>query len=131
LPDNEKPLESPPEPRARFYYIDWARTISVHFVIWFHCSSMASEVYDFQMKKGVRIMSDEDFAHHSSRVLGQMRVLAMYGIPAFFYISGFSTTFFNTEKKGFCEFFKARFMKLLLPFILGLIFLLTPRMYMS
>ena len=57
--------------------------------------------------------------------------MVQFGIPAFFYMSGFAATFFNTSKKSFCTYFKERFLRLIVPFILGCIFLLTPRMYLS
>jgi hypothetical protein len=40
--------------------------------------------------------TDDDFAHHTSRRAGQVRVMVQFGIPAFFYMSGFAATFFNT-----------------------------------
>lgn len=60
-----------------------------------------------------------------------VRVMIQFGIPAFFYMSGFAATFFDTSKKNFITYFKERFVRLILPFIFGCVFLLTPRMYLS
>jgi glucans biosynthesis protein C len=57
------------------------------------------------------------------------RSLTQVGIPVFFYISGFSTTYYNTEKKSFCLFFKQRLLRLIIPYILGVLIILIPRLY--
>ena len=61
---------------------------------------------------------------------GIIRTLVQAGIPAFFYISGIASTFFKTEKYNFCIFLKQKFMRLLLPFIVGMIFFLVPRYWL-
>lgn len=53
------------------------------------------------------------------------------GLPLFFYISGMSSTFFDTEKKGYVGFLKAKTMRLIVPLIGASLFLLVPRLYMS
>ena len=84
------------------------------------------------MKTGVRAkIADDEFEVHSSKVNGQVRVLVQFGIPAFFYMSGIASTFFNTERNGFWQYMKARFVRLIIPFIVSCILLLTPRMYLS
>lgn len=57
--------------------------------------------------------------------------MVQFGIPAFFYMSGFAATFYDTSKKSFCHYFKERLLRLMLPFVLACIFLLTPRMYLA
>ena len=47
----------------------------------------------------------------------------------FFYISGIGTSFYNTEKKGFFIFLKAKILRLLIPFILAIFVFLVPRLY--
>jgi len=47
----------------------------------------------------------------------------------FFYISGMGATFFNTEKKGFGQFFLNKCGRLLVPFVLAIFIFLMPRLY--
>jgi fucose 4-O-acetylase-like acetyltransferase len=117
--------------KPRYYYIDWVRTIAIHYVAWIHCNSIADEVMINHLRNETIEMTEDDFWHYTSRRAGQVRVMVQFGIPAFFYMSGFASTFFNTSKKSFCTYFKERFLRLLVPFILACIFLLTPRMYLS
>ena len=49
----------------------------------------------------------------------------------FFYISGFSVTFFNTEKKSFKQYFCDKFKRLIIPLIVVLFVFLIPRNYMD
>ena len=42
-----------------------------------------------------------------------------------------SSTFFDTEKKGYAGFLKAKIMRLIVPLIGASLFLLVPRLYMS
>ena len=39
---NSIDLEAPQKPR--YYYIDWVRTIAIHYVVWIHCNSIADEI---------------------------------------------------------------------------------------
>lgn len=57
-------------------------------------------------------------------------MLLQIGIPMFFYISGFSITFFNTEKKTFKQYFCDKFQRLIIPLVVGVLFILVPRLYL-
>jgi peptidoglycan/LPS O-acetylase OafA/YrhL len=117
--------------KPRYYYVDWVRTIAIHYVNWIHCNSIADEIVISQIRAGDIEFSDEDFRHHTDRRAGQVRIMVQFGIPAFFYMSGFAATFYDTKKNSFCHYLKGRILRLLVPFILGLIFLLPPRMYLG
>ena len=47
----------------------------------------------------------------------------------FFYISGISATFFNTEKKNYFYFVGGKILRLLVPFIVSIFVFLIPRLY--
>jgi hypothetical protein len=47
----------------------------------------------------------------------------------FFYISGMGATFFNTEAKGFGNFFVDKTFRLMIPFVLAIFIFLIPRLY--
>jgi hypothetical protein len=47
----------------------------------------------------------------------------------FFYISGMGATFFNTESKGFGNFFVDKTLRLMVPFVLAIFIFLIPRLY--
>jgi hypothetical protein len=47
----------------------------------------------------------------------------------FFYISGMGATFFNTEAKGFGNFFVDKVLRLMVPFVLAIFIFLIPRLY--
>jgi fucose 4-O-acetylase-like acetyltransferase len=52
-------------------------------------------------------------------------------MPMFFYISGMSSTFFNSEKHGYLVFVKEKFNRLIKPLIMAILTLLVPRLYFS
>lgn len=49
----------------------------------------------------------------------------------FFYISGISCTFYDTEKKGFLKYFRSKVDRLLVPMVIAIFTLLVPRLYLS
>ena len=106
---------------VRFKWVIWVRFFN----------GVASEIDNTNYNTGVLDMSLEDWRHQTSRTDGNTKVMVQFGIPAVFYMSGFATTFWKTEKYTFCTYFKQRFIRLMVPFILGLIILLPPRMYLS
>lgn len=58
-------------------------------------------------------------------------MLLQMGIPAFFYISGFSATFWNTRKYHFCHFFWDKLKRYIFPLIVGILVFLIPRLYFT
>lgn len=47
----------------------------------------------------------------------------------FFYISGIGATFYKTEEKHFGVFVGDKFLRLLVPFVVGIFVFLIPRLY--
>lgn len=62
---------------------------------------------------------------------GFIKSLVQIGIPIFFYISGMSLTYWDTSKKGFMVYAKNKFMRLIVPFFVAMIFILIPRLYLA
>ena len=58
------------------------------------------------------------------------RTLLQFGIPIFFYISGQACSFNQLETKGFCNFLLSNVVRLMLPFLVGLIVFLVPMHYL-
>ena len=40
--DSVELINAPAKPR--YYYVDWVRTIAIHFVVWIHCNSVGDEI---------------------------------------------------------------------------------------
>ena len=116
-----KPLK---EEKVRIYYVDWIRTVSIYFVVYVHCINIAKEMNadrgDTEYQIEITEKSD-----------GIIRTMVQIGIPAFFYISGIATTFYDADKKGFCPYIKGKFLRLVIPFIFAVIVFLIPRLYFT
>ena len=97
--------------KPRYYYVDWVRTIAVHYVVWIHCNCIAAEINLYNINNNPDIDTEsetviEAFNKEAFLFAGMIRVMCQFGIPAFFYMSGFAATFFNTEKHGFMKYLK-------------------------
>lgn len=53
------------------------------------------------------------------------------GIPIFFFLSGMGSIYFDTEKKGFCNYAKTKSKRLMYPFLFAVVVFLVPRLYLS
>ena len=49
----------------------------------------------------------------------------------FFYLSGMVSTFFKTEEKSYFKFALDKVLRLIVPFIFGVIFFLIPKLYLA
>lgn len=118
------------EPRVRFYWIDWVRTVAVHLVAYVHTIGVAEELRRHWWPN--ENTTDPDLrADVDEKDDGARRLLLQIGIPVFFYISGFSVTFFNIEKKHFGHYIKDKFMRLIIPLVVGFFLFLIPRCYID
>mgnify|MGYP002633054728 CR=1 FL=1 len=63
------------------------------------------------------------------RYEGMVRCMVQVGVPMFFYISGVATTFHKTG--NVLMFWKAKFVRLMVPFIFAVVFFLIPRLYLT
>ena len=73
-------------------------------------------------------MSDRDALEKKD---GICKSMAQVGIPLFFYISGMSSSFFNSKKNDYRAYLVAKVKRLLVPLVLSIVFLLIPRLYLS
>lgn len=105
----------------RMYYIDWLRSSDVHVVVLLHCIFTTDKVTNHSLHNHVWKEKMEHF----------FRYLVQIGIPLFFLLSGMGSIYFETEKKGFLQFVKNRFQRLIYPFIFAVLVFLVPRLYLS
>jgi len=49
----------------------------------------------------------------------------------FFYVSGMSLTYWDTQKKGFGVYAVNKFMRLMVPFFVAVVVILVPRLYIT
>lgn len=101
------------------YYADWMRATAVYLVIFIHCLNSAADATNLQ---------DRDAREKKD---GICKSMAQVGIPLFFYISGMSSTFFDTAKNSYFKYVWTKINRLMVPLVLSVIFLLIPRLYMS
>lgn len=71
------------------FFADWLRVIAVHLVIYVHCMLNAADTVG---------LDDLDAREKKDAIC---KCLSQVGMPMFFYISGISCTFYDSEKKGF------------------------------
>jgi len=116
--------------KPRFYHVDWLRTIAVHMVAYIHSVSTAEELRNFNFPN-LETDDPKAYAISAERIDGARRVILQMGIPLFFYISGFSITFFNTEKKSFTRYFCDKVKRLIIPLIIVFFIFMIPRNYLD
>ena len=119
----------PPAKKKREYYADWMRSTSVQLVIVVHSMWLAKDATGFLNAKDNMQYGTEIF----QKCKGFIRTLVQVGIPIFFYISGMSTTYFNSQKptNNFLVFFWSKFKRLMIPFFVAIPTILIPRLYFS
>lgn len=71
------------------FYADWMRTTAVYLVIFIHCLNNAADTVQ---------LNDRDTQEKKD---GICKCMAQVGIPLFFYISGMSSSFFNSKKNDY------------------------------
>ena len=101
--------------------MDWTRAIGIHLVTIVHCINDTNVAFDY---------SNQDTRFEKWRE-AFYRIQIQFGMPIFFYISGMSAVFFNFERGySFLRFFKGKLQRLMFPFVLGIIFIILPRLYL-
>ena len=116
--------------KPRFYHVDWLRTSAVHMVAYIHSISIAEELRGYNYPN-FKTDDPEAYIISAERIDGARRVILQMGIPLFFYISGFSITFFNTEKKTFTRYFCDKVKRLIIPLIIVFFVFMIPRNYLD
>jgi peptidoglycan/LPS O-acetylase OafA/YrhL len=120
---------APKKEKERAYYADWIRALSIHFVIMVHCVQLNMEATDISSPETyARVPYNEEIVE---KARGFIKSLVQIGIPIFFYISGMSLTYYDTQKKGFVVYLKSKFIRLIVPFFVALIVILVPRLYLA
>lgn len=79
---------------------------------------------------GQPLIDSEDFKAGTERIEGMIKTLVQFGIPGFFYISGVANACHDTDSYGFATFAKRKVLRLFVPLLFAMIFLLVPRLYM-
>ena len=89
-------------------------------VVYVHSANMAYEIalHRQQLTEDVK-----------QRYEGMVRCLVQIGIPMFFYISGVAATFHRTGNA--LTYAKRKFVRLMVPFIVGVVLFLIPRLYLT
>lgn len=122
-----------PVVKIRHYYIDWLRICAVNLVIYVHTIAVCDEIRKFHKPDSEFEQGDQEsrdtLTEMDERRDGAWRSLLQYGIPLFFYISGFSVTLFNTEKHGFKKYLFDKTKRLLVPLVIAILLFLVPTMY--
>mmetsp|Transcript_10112 Transcript_10112/g.17072 ORF Transcript_10112/g.17072 Transcript_10112/m.17072 type:complete len:267 (+) Transcript_10112:22-822(+) len=111
----------------RRYYIDWMRALCIHNVIQVHCiqnTLEATGIYDADSGPPQRL----EYLEHGE---GAIKRLVQGGIPIFFYISGFSLAFFDTQRKPYLFFLQGKFKRQMIPLLVCMVLILIPRLYFS
>lgn len=102
----------------RIYYIDWLRILAIIIVFFFHTSHFFDPMY-WHVKNPVR----------SESVLIFLGFVNLWIMPLFFFLSGASGMF--GINKTFKSFVYKKSLRLLVPFILGVLFLIPPQKYVE
>jgi len=106
--------------RERLYYLDWVRAFAVHLVCLVHTMESCFEALE------IKKYDHPDMTGYKN---GIVKCLVQVGIPIFFYISGTASIFYKCEERGFARYMWAKVIRLILPFLLAIPFLLIPRLY--
>lgn len=110
------------DPGARLYNLDWIKALAIYLVLFVHCIGVASDCHKHESSPlNDRLNEKKD---------GVLRALIQIGIPCFFYISGSSVALFKTERKSFMVYLLSKLKRLVLPFIVTLLFVLIPTHYL-
>ena len=102
----------------RIYYIDWLRIIAIAGVFVFHNAHFFDPIY-WHVKN----------PQQNEQVLLFLGFMNLWIMPLFFFLSGGSALF--GLKKPFHRYLKGKTLRLLVPFIIGVLFLIPPQKYVE
>jgi hypothetical protein len=102
----------------RIYYIDWLRILAIITVFFFHTSHFFDPIY-WHVKNPVK----------SESVLLFLGFVNLWIMPLFFFLSGASGMF--GVRKPFLSFLKGKTLRLLIPYLVGVLFLIPPQKYVE
>ncbi|SPR01495.1 unnamed protein product (mitochondrion) [Plasmodiophora brassicae] len=101
----------------RVVFIDWMRTIAIYLVVLVH--TVVS----------LRRVTGPETDDLREKINATIRGLLQFGMPLFFYFSGRAATV--TAQRGFLHFASSKFMRLIVPLLLGMVFLVLPTSYIG
>ena len=106
----------------RLYWADWLRTLAIYTVLIEHALVDIAFVSEYAR-------TDTNFVKWKE---GFQRQLFQYGIPLFFYISGVSSCYFNTEKPlAFFNYLWSKILRLMVPLVVAFTCITIPAGYIS
>ena len=117
---SQEPAGDGRKKKERLYYVDWCRSIGIHVVLIEHC------VNSVETATGARY-HDYNWLEKKDAFF---RFLLQFGIPIFFFISGMSVCYINTEApRAFLKYTLDKIMRILLPLFAAVFVFLIPRHY--
>lgn len=102
----------------RIYYIDWLRILAILTVFFFHTSHFFDPIY-WHVKN----------PQQSESVLLFLGFVNLWIMPLFFFLSGASGVF--GTRKPFLSFLKSKTLRLLVPYLMGVLLLIPPQKYVE
>jgi peptidoglycan/LPS O-acetylase OafA/YrhL len=102
----------------RIYYIDWLRILAILTVFFFHTSHFFDPMY-WHVKN----------PQQSESVLLFLGFINLWIMPLFFFLSGASGVF--STRKPFLSFLKSKTLRLLVPYLMGVLLLIPPQKYVE
>lgn len=106
----------------RVYYVDWCRAIGIHVTVVEHLTDSLDKATDMA----------KNSANYAQWKLSFLKFLMQIGVPIFFYLSGVSVTFFDTEKPAsYKRFMISKVGRLVIPLIVIIFVMHIPRHYFS
>lgn len=102
----------------RIYYIDWLRILAILTVFFFHTSHFFDPMY-WHVKN----------PQQSESVLMFLGFVNLWIMPLFFFLSGASGVF--GARKPFLSFLKSKTLRLLVPYLMGILLLIPPQKYVE
>lgn len=102
----------------RIYYIDWLRILAIITVFFFHTSHFFDPMY-WHVKN----------PQQSESVLIFLGFVNLWIMPLFFFLSGASGVF--SARKPFLSFLKSKTLRLLVPYLMGILLLIPPQKYVE
>jgi peptidoglycan/LPS O-acetylase OafA/YrhL len=102
----------------RIYYIDWLRILAILTVFFFHTSHFFDPMY-WHVKN----------PQQSESVLLFLGFTNLWIMPLFFFLSGASGVF--STRKPFLSFLKSKTLRLLVPYLMGVLLLIPPQKYVE
>ena len=102
----------------RIYYIDWLRILAIITVFFFHTSHFFDPMY-WHVKN----------PQQSESVLLFLGFINLWIMPLFFFLSGASGVF--GARKPFLSFLKSKTLRLLVPYVMGVLLLIPPQKYVE